>query len=94
MIGHHWFSGAWDVGLDALNIRVSPLLESQPKLQLRLSVPVSDEFRKEMNQWLLDRFGYVKPIAFKVGNKLFIPPSIEKQLKEYLLNARLDQQGK
>ena len=94
MIGPHWFSGADDVPLGALNIQVSPLLESQPKLQLRLSVPVSDEFRKEMNQWLLDRFGYVKPMAYKIGNKLFIPPSVERQLKEYLLNARLDQQGK
>jgi hypothetical protein len=29
----------------------------EPRLKLRESVPMSDEFRAEMNQWLLDIFG-------------------------------------
>lgn len=48
--------------LDVLNltgVRVfeSPLLEAKPKLKLSPACPVSDEFRAEMDAWLLDRFG-------------------------------------
>ena len=45
--------------LDLLGIRIfeAPDLEPKPKLKLSPACPVSDEFRAEMDAWLLDIFG-------------------------------------
>lgn len=49
MFGDLFFAG--------MRVFESPLLEAKPKLKLSPSCPVSDEFRAEMDAWLLDRFG-------------------------------------
>ena len=64
--------------LDVLNfagVRVfeSPLLEAKPKLKLSPACPVSDEFRAEMDAWLLDRFG-IDPETF--GESVVVPGGI------------------
>lgn len=64
--------------LDVLNltgVRVfeSPLLEAKPKLKLSPACPVSDEFRAEMDAWLLDRFG-VHPET--LGKSVVVPGGI------------------
>ena len=75
--------------LDVLNltgVRVfeSPLLEAKPKLKLSPSCPVSDEFRAEMDAWLLDRFG-VHPDTIShaviVPGGIAMAPSIVRALR-------------
>lgn len=52
--------------LFGLPIHSNPLIpDTMPVLQLSSTVNVSDAFRAEMNQWLLDTFG-VKQVAFIV----------------------------
>ena len=45
--------------LNMLGVRIfeSPALEPKPKLKLSPACPVSDEFRAEMDAWLLEMFG-------------------------------------
>lgn len=45
--------------LDLLGINIfeAPELEPKPKFKLSPACPVSDEFRAEMDSWLLDMFG-------------------------------------
>lgn len=61
--------------LDLLGVRIfeSPTLEPKPKLKLSPSCPVSDEFRAEMDAWLLDRFG-VDPET--LGKSVLVPGGI------------------
>ncbi len=42
----------------------------RPKMQLSEDCPVTPEFRKEMNAWLLDFFGTVSPLGD--GNSVYI----------------------
>lgn len=76
------------------HVNVSNLLKPKPKLKLSTSVPVSVEFRAEMNDWLLKRFGEVCECHL-IGDELIVSPeTYEQLLKECKLNERLDQQGK
>lgn len=49
-----------------------------PKLKLSDSCPVSDSFREEFNQWLVDQFGMrdvsivPKGTAYMIGNKMIL----------------------
>lgn len=51
----------------------SPLLEAKPKLKLSPSCPVSDEFRAEIDAWLLDRFGVHTDT---IGSAVIVPGGI------------------
>ena len=46
-----------EVNLCGMKIVESPLVLPVPVLKLRHNTPVTDKFRTEMNQWLLDTFG-------------------------------------
>lgn len=70
--------------MDALGIGIveSPLLEPKPKLKLSPGCPVSDEFRAEMDAWLLERFGTEDPqIVALPGGVLAVPPSVARALR-------------
>lgn len=72
-------------GLGMLGVRIfsSPLLEPKPKLKLSESCPVSDEFRAEMDAWLLDRFGTdTDNVAIQVPGGLVVAPSVLRALRE------------
>lgn len=50
-----------------------------PKMQLSDDCPVTDDFRKEMNAWLIEFFGYREPIIpldtiYMAGNRLIMRP--------------------
>lgn len=50
-----------------------------PKMQLSADCPVTDDFRKEMNAWLIEFFGYKDPIIplntiYMAGNRLIMRP--------------------
>lgn len=60
----------------------SPLLTPKPKLELSPGAPVSDQFREEMNQWLLDRFGRHPEQAIQTPLGLFVSPHIYDLLKK------------
>lgn len=71
--------------LDVLNLagaRVfeSPLLEAKPKLKLSPACPVSDEFRAEMDAWLLDRFGVDPETLVIVPGGIAMAPSLVRAL--------------
>ena len=61
-----------------------------PKLRINDNVPMTDEFRNEMNSWLLDMFGVVdnsiQPIgmAWQFGNTLVMRPETIAQLARFL----------
>jgi hypothetical protein len=66
--------------LHGFNIHESNHLpeETVPKFQLSEKVIVSDEFRYEMNKWLLDFFGTKKVSkAYMIGNHLVVNPNIK-----------------
>ena len=75
-------------------VKVSNFLEPKPKLKLSPSVLMSAEFRAEMDDWLLKRFGK-KTECYLIGDELIVSPeTYEQLLKECKLDERLDQQGK
>jgi hypothetical protein len=43
---------------NGIPIAISPILKDEPKLKLSDSIQLSDNFRKEMNDWLAKTFGY------------------------------------
>lgn len=56
---HLWDDRITRLPLFGMNIiEVKPTYE--PKLKLSEHVPLSDEFRAEFNQWLLDQFGVLE----------------------------------
>jgi len=61
------------LSFSGIRIFESPLLEAKPKLKLSPACPVSDEFRAEMDAWLLDRFG-VDPET--LGKSVVVPGGI------------------
>lgn len=61
------------MGLAGMRVFEAPILEAKPKLKLSPSCPVSDEFRAEMDAWLLDRFG-VDPET--LGKSVVVPGGI------------------
>ena len=72
--------------MDLLGIKIfeAPDLEPKPKLKLSPACPVSDEFRAEMDAWLLDRFG-VHPDTIShaviVPGGIAMAPSIVRALR-------------
>ena len=72
--------------MDLLGIKIfeAPDLEPKPKLKLSPACPVSDEFRAEMDAWLLDRFG-VNPDTIShaviVPGGIAMAPSIVRALR-------------
>ena len=72
------------LSFSGIRIFESPLLEAKPKLKLSPSCPVSDEFRAEMDAWLLDRFG-VNPDTIShaviVPGGIAMAPSIVRALR-------------
>ena len=54
-----------------LDVVVDDRLCHQQKLKLSADVPVSDEFRREMNDWLGKRFGVEKK-RYRIDNRLFV----------------------
>ena len=52
-----------------VHISNQPLV--RPKLQLMPHTPVSDEFRSEMNAWLLEMFG-TEHYVIETGNGLLV----------------------
>jgi hypothetical protein len=68
-------------------IENSCLPEFTPVLELKLDTPVTDEFRANFNQWLVDMFGSNRSIYMMNGNILAHPNNrifIELKLREYL----------
>lgn len=65
MFGDLFFAG--------MRVFEAPTLEAKPKLKLSPACPVSDEFRAEMDAWLLDRFG-VDPET--LGKSVVVPGGI------------------
>lgn len=61
------------------NIRVSQFLNPEPKLKLSPLAPVSAQFRVEMDQWLLARFGVNHPY-YVAGGEFIISQAIYEQL--------------
>lgn len=62
----------------------APELEPKPKLKLSPSCPVSDEFRAEMNAWLLEMFGLdldEEMIAIRSPFWIHVAPSILRAIK-------------
>lgn len=78
--------------LDLLGVRIfeSPTLEPKPKLKLSPSCPVSDEFRAEMDAWLLDMFGVEfdeDGLIVTTLRGIHMAPSILRALKSDNLTA-------
>lgn len=61
------------LSFSGIRIFEAPALEAKPKLKLSPTCPVSDEFRAEMDAWLLDRFG-VDPET--LGKSVVVPGGI------------------
>ena len=57
-----------------------------PKLQIRDDVPMTDAFREEMNDWLLETFGSIdlspipKGVAYMFGNTIVMRPEMAVML--------------
>lgn len=60
--------------------------KSHPKMQLSDDCPVSDEFRKEFNMWLLEFFGFVCDVpqgcAYFDRHHVFMHPADYEILKQ------------
>ena len=69
--------------MDVMGIRIheSPLLEPKPKLKLGAAAPVTDEFRKEFDQWLRDMFGTEAPQIYTTHQGVFAGPSVVAALR-------------
>lgn len=72
--------------LDFIGIRMieSPALEPKPKLKLSPACPVSDEFRAEMDAWLLEMFGVDirdDSLIAVTPRGIHMAPSMLKELK-------------
>lgn len=78
--------------MDLLGIKIfeAPDLEPKPKLKLSPACPVSDEFRAEMDAWLLDMFGAElngHDLAIFTPSGIHMAPSILRALKSDNLTA-------
>lgn len=71
--------GAMD--LMGISIIETPLLEPKPKLKLSPACPVSDEFRQEMDAWLLEMFGTEAPEVYQSSLGVHVGPSLAKALR-------------
>lgn len=61
--------------LFGMQIIEHPLVpERSPRMTLSHKVPVSDEFRKEFDAWLLEFFG-TEATAIVMSGKLFVNPA-------------------
>ena len=69
--------------IQGLRVFSHPLLKAEPVLKLRASVPVSDEFRAEMDAWLLERFG-TREVVYRIGGELFASPGVISNLRAML----------
>lgn len=65
--------------LSILGLKVA-VVKPQPKMQLSHDCPVTDDFRKEMNQWMIEFFGYQEPTyppkgkGYMMGDTLLVHP--------------------
>lgn len=66
--------------LNGLDIRVSSFLGPRPKLKLSLNVPLSEEFRSDMDRWLLEMFG-ASDDALVIGDIVFVSTQVMDQLR-------------
>jgi hypothetical protein len=57
--------------LFGMKVVVSPLVKPVPVLSLRNDVPCTDEFRAELDRWLLDMFGE-KEVMYMLGNNTVV----------------------
>lgn len=53
------------------------ITDDKPKIQLSNDCPVTPQFRKEMNQWMLEFFGHSREIVVLHKNRcIFTPKSV------------------
>lgn len=55
-----------------LPIFVSPFVQGEPKLRVRESVPMTDAYRAEINDWLLDLFGRHEVGILMAVDRIFV----------------------
>lgn len=65
---------------NGFKVVTSPLLPYQ-RIRLSAEVLVTDKFRTEMNQWLLDMFGQVDCLVMKIDNTIVFSEEAYKKLK-------------
>lgn len=67
---------------NGLKVYVSDMVdEFTPILELKPTIEVTDSFRKEFNQYLLDTFGSTKTILL-VGNNIIVHPNTYRSLRK------------
>jgi hypothetical protein len=61
------------------------VVPNHPKMQLAENVPVTPEFRKEINDWMAGFFGYTNTVpegqVLTTGDKIFVRPEDYNKLK-------------
>lgn len=73
-----------------MNVRTSSLVQPVPVLKLSADFKhISDEFRSEIDAWLLDMFG-AKEVAYMIGgNTLVLNSEMLNKLKQAIPNRYL-----
>jgi len=67
-------------------IENSFLPEWKQRMLLSEKVQVTDEFRQEMNAWLLEFFGK-EPVVLLVSGAYFMHPNTQVKLKQYFMKG-------
>jgi len=70
--------------LNGIPVYESNLIAPKPVLRLTEEVLISDSFRAEFNDWLLQKFGKTYP-AIVTGAGIFMHPIAFRQLKKEII---------